>query len=56
MVHEHASLAQVQQYSGIPAGTPLFTALLNYRHFDVSLNPGGQDCDLLEVEERTNYP
>uniref|UniRef100_UPI0005BE9324 condensation domain-containing protein n=1 Tax=Burkholderia sp. A1 TaxID=148446 RepID=UPI0005BE9324 len=28
--HEHASLALAQQCSGVPAGSPLFSALLNY--------------------------
>ncbi|MCG1043369.1 amino acid adenylation domain-containing protein [Mycetohabitans sp. B8] len=56
--HEHASLALAQRCSGVPAGTPLFSALLNYRHnardsSERSLLPG---VELLTAQERTNYP
>ncbi|WP_053133416.1 non-ribosomal peptide synthetase [Pseudomonas sp. MIACH] len=59
--HEHASLALAQRCSGVAAATPLFSALLNYRHS----NPGEMARDghgiwagvqLLGGEERSNYP
>ncbi|HVY40056.1 MAG TPA: condensation domain-containing protein, partial [Polyangia bacterium] len=60
--HEHASLALAQRCSGVPAQTPLFTALLNYRH--TALEEGAQQPEpevasgpeVVWSEERTNYP
>ncbi|KAG0295883.1 hypothetical protein BGZ97_004688, partial [Linnemannia gamsii] len=56
--HEHASLALAQRCSGVPAGAPLFSALLNYRH---NAMPSGENLtvsgmELLGGQERTNYP
>ena len=63
MRHEHASLATAQRCSAVPAPTPLFSALLNYRH-----SPGAAQAPSAETlqarkgmkwlrgEGRTNYP
>ncbi|KAF9929797.1 hypothetical protein BGZ67_006135 [Mortierella alpina] len=56
--HEHASLALAQRCSSIPSGSPLFSAILNYRHY--AAPPTETDTDngieAIEGNERTNYP
>ncbi|MCG1019994.1 non-ribosomal peptide synthetase, partial [Mycetohabitans sp. B4] len=56
--HEHASLALAQRCSGVPAGTPLFSALLNYRHNAIDSSECSElpGVELLSAQERTNYP
>jgi amino acid adenylation domain-containing protein len=60
--HEHASLALAQRASGVAAPTPLFSALLNYRHSrrDHEQSMAGMlawaGIEILSAEERTNYP
>ncbi|WP_347905415.1 amino acid adenylation domain-containing protein [Pseudomonas purpurea] len=62
--HEHASLAQAQRCSRVASTTPLFSALLNYRHnasgaaaeVAVEAIEAWQGIQLLKAEERTNYP
>src|SRR6185503_261638 len=60
--HEHASLALAQRCSGVPAQTPLFSALLNYRHNRPRPVAAAQDATApppiawLGGQERTNYP
>ncbi|MDB6372144.1 non-ribosomal peptide synthetase, partial [Photorhabdus bodei] len=58
LAHEHASLALAQRCSGVASGTPLFSALLNYRHNALSVASdeliGG--IEFLGIQERTNYP
>ncbi|AEQ96691.1 non-ribosomal peptide synthetase [Xanthomonas oryzae] len=61
MAHEHASLALAQRCSGIPASTPLFNALLNYRHSppqsaDAATSAAWNGVHALGSSERTNYP
>ncbi|HEX8431045.1 MAG TPA: amino acid adenylation domain-containing protein, partial [Longimicrobium sp.] len=61
--HEHAPLVLAQRCSGVQAPTPLFTALLNYRHSPSSMM--GRPVEAPEIrdevrwlsaEERSNYP
>src|SRR5262249_11350749 len=66
--HEHASLALAQRCSGVPAPTPLFSSLLNYRHSRGSATTRSEDKDSeaenrawegiqgIYGEGRTNYP
>ncbi|NWD92661.1 AMP-binding protein, partial [Pseudomonas sp. K5002] len=56
--HEHAPLALAQRCSGLPANTPLFSVLFNYRHS--APHAGGvaeawQGMQVLKAEERTNF-
>ncbi|KAG0204168.1 hypothetical protein BGX28_003783 [Mortierella sp. GBA30] len=56
--HEHASLALAQRCSGVPAGSPLFSSLLNYMFNSMpsdgkSVLPG---MESLGIYDRTNYP
>ncbi|MGY2290919.1 amino acid adenylation domain-containing protein [Pseudomonas sp. SDO528_S397] len=59
--HEHAPLALAQRCSGVAAPSPLFSALLNYRHG--VLADAGEEAvhawrgiELVGAQERTNYP
>ncbi|TFY88193.1 amino acid adenylation domain-containing protein [Pseudomonas nabeulensis] len=59
--HEHASLALAQRCSGVATGSPLFSALLNYRHSspdEMARDGHGiwEGVQLLGGEERSNYP
>ena len=63
--HEHAPLALAQRCSGVASSTPLFSALLNYRHntpIDTGANTAGggpsawEGIGFLAGEERANYP
>jgi amino acid adenylation domain-containing protein/thioester reductase-like protein/non-ribosomal peptide synthase protein (TIGR01720 family) len=62
--HEHAPLAVAQRCSGVPAPTPLFSVLFNYRYSpetvdmgpDRTANSVWEGVALLTSVERTNYP
>ena len=60
--HEHASLALAQSCSGVVSPTPLFSALLNYRHSRPRRALSATRTALDEIgwldaeEQRTNYP
>ncbi len=60
--HEHASLSLAQRCSALPGGTPLFSAMLNYRYTpkaasaDAPENPAWTGMQVVGGEERTNYP
>ncbi|MFS2053633.1 amino acid adenylation domain-containing protein, partial [Variovorax sp. CT11-76] len=61
--HEHANLSLAQRCSALPGGTPLFSALLNYRYSpeapatpDPARASAWEGMASLGGEERTNYP
>ncbi|KAF9342743.1 hypothetical protein BGX26_006924, partial [Mortierella sp. AD094] len=57
--HEYASLALAQRCSSVPAGTPLFSSLLNYRHINAEQSSQTSDVvgmKILDEQGRTNYP
>ncbi|MBC7211153.1 MAG: hypothetical protein H5U33_13240, partial [Pseudomonas sp.] len=61
MRHEHAPLALAQRCSGVAAPSPLFNALLNYRHSAASgseavLRAGWAGIEIVHAAEATNYP
>ncbi len=61
LAHEHASLAQAQRCSGVPAPLPLFSAILNYRHAQAQARQDAREnaWEGVQVEPcatHSNYP
>uniref|UniRef100_UPI0036DF44C7 non-ribosomal peptide synthetase n=1 Tax=Photorhabdus sp. RM322S TaxID=3342825 RepID=UPI0036DF44C7 len=59
LAHEHASLALAQRCSGIDNESPLFSALLNYRHNAAISAPSNEwisGIEFVDGQERTSYP
>jgi amino acid adenylation domain-containing protein len=59
LIHnEQASLAVAQRCSGIRGATPLFSALMNYRHSatDIDSEFTSAGVELIAIESWTNYP
>ncbi|WP_121716382.1 non-ribosomal peptide synthetase [Streptomyces sp. E5N91] len=57
VVHEHAPLAVAQQAGELPAQSPLFTSLFNYRYTGGPAGHSGPaGADVLFSQERNNYP
>ena len=61
--HEHAPLALAQRCSAVPAASPLFSALLNYRYSvrlpsarDTATIGADEGIEMLHAQERSNYP
>ncbi|KAG0349862.1 hypothetical protein BGZ54_004145, partial [Gamsiella multidivaricata] len=56
--HEHASLSLAQRCSSVPAGIPLFSSLLNYRHNEDVTGNNATVAGMVigHEQERTNYP
>nr|QMN69952.1 PsoB [Pseudomonas putida] len=59
LAHEQASLAEAQRCSAVPAGQPLFTSLLNFRHSAAAKaewREAWQGIEQLAAHERSHYP
>ncbi|WP_075344663.1 non-ribosomal peptide synthetase, partial [Tenacibaculum agarivorans] len=62
--YEQTPLSNIQGWSGVSNETPLFSALLNFRHTAISSSEGEEDetnaidlgIEILGGHERTNYP
>ncbi|RKH14324.1 amino acid adenylation domain-containing protein, partial [Corallococcus sp. CA053C] len=58
--HEHSPLVQVQGWSAVPRGTPLFETLLVFENYpvDTTVDSQARQLDVRDFHafERTNYP
>jgi amino acid adenylation domain-containing protein/non-ribosomal peptide synthase protein (TIGR01720 family) len=58
--HEYSPLAQVQRWSDVPRGQPLFHSLLAFENYPVAESVrgqgGGLEVEQLEFPEATHYP
>ena len=58
--YAHSSLIDIQKWSDIPAGTPLFNSLLVFENYPVDRpfdhQPGDLRMDDVRVFDQTNYP
>ncbi|HSF42279.1 MAG TPA: amino acid adenylation domain-containing protein, partial [Thermoanaerobaculia bacterium] len=51
--HQHSSLVEVREWGGVPAGRPLFEAILVFENFAGSTQGGDRN---FKAFQRTNYP
>ncbi|KAF9951952.1 hypothetical protein BGZ65_005628 [Modicella reniformis] len=58
MEHEHASLSLAQRCSGVPAGTPLFSGLLDFLHTSLPSETGSEvfETGSVNQEEEVHFP
>src|SRR5258708_1793485 len=59
--HQYAPLSEVQRWSEVPAGTPLFDSIVAFENYPVELSAmtaASQTIRIADVQavERTNYP
>jgi hypothetical protein len=54
--YEYSPLGQVQQWSGIPAGAPLFETLFDFENYPVEKHDAALRFEEPQSEERIHYP
>ncbi|KAG0207382.1 hypothetical protein BGX31_002567, partial [Mortierella sp. GBA43] len=56
--HKYASLPLAQKCSGVPAGTPLFSSIMNYLHTSLpsTASFGGSSMEYVRPEEHVHFP